>query len=70
MRKKTLLIGLAAAGVMATFSVPASAHGGEAAAGMLIGGGIGAAVGGPPGAAVGAIIGGIIGSESHYHNHG
>ena len=69
MRKKIWVIGLAA-GAMATFSVPVSAHGGEAAAGMLIGGGIGAAIGGPPGAAVGAIIGGIIGSDAHHHNHG
>jgi hypothetical protein len=67
MRKKTLLVAGAAAAAALTWSVPAAAHGGEAVAGMIVGGGIGAAVGGPPGAAVGAFLGAIIGTESSPH---
>jgi hypothetical protein len=68
MRKSTRWMALGAFGAMAAMSLPAAAHGDEAVAGMLVGGGIGAAVGGPPGAAVGAILGGIIAGDAHHHD--
>ena len=68
MKKRTVVIGLAGA-LLATFAVPASAHGGEVVGGAIVGGAIGAAVGGPPGAAVGAVIGSMIGADASYHNH-
>jgi len=68
MRKKTLWTVLAGA-AMALVSLNASAHGDDAVAGMIVGGGIGAAVGGPPGAAVGAILGSLIASDAGHHPH-